>query len=216
MPTTDRVIGDYQLTTRNGDIYFTANAGTGRIVINGNLFVIGTTSNVESVNSYFYDNFITLSANVVGAPLLDAGIEVKRGSEPTVSFRWNESLDRWQVTSDGSFFSNLMIRLEDDADPHLGGHLYTTGSYFGNTNFEIRSLDNNNIVLTPGFNNTQANTGIQITHTASAVLPVVANATVIMSGPARAGDTGLYVARPNQRSEEFITKRRALIYALVL
>lgn len=215
MATYDKVSGSYQLSTSNGEITFTSNSGAGNVFINGNLYIVGSINNVESTNTYFYDNIITLNANVNTAPILDAGIEVRRGPEPTVSLRWNEALNRWQVTEDGSYFANIMIRLEDDFDPHLGSHLYTTGSYFSNTNWEIRSIDPNNIVLKPGFNGNIANAGVQLGHVSANNFSVVANSTVFFGRTAEAGETGLFVANPT-RADELITKRKALIYSLVL
>lgn len=215
MTSYDKISGSYQLSTSSGDITFTSNGGAGNVVINGNLFIIGSINNVESTNTYFYDNFITLNANVNTAPILNAGIEIRRGPEPTVSLRWNEDLDRWQVTSDGSYFANIMIRLEDDFDAHLGSHLYTTGSYFSNTNWDIRSTDPNNIVLAPGWNGNIANAGVQIRHVTANNFSTVANSTVFFARTPEAGETGLFVVNPS-REDELITKRKALIYSLVL
>lgn len=216
MASYDKIAGSYQLSTSNGDITFTSNTGLGNVFINGNLFIIGSINNVESTNTFFYDNFITLNANVNTAPILNAGIEVRRGTEPTVSLRWNESVDRWQVTSDGSYFSNLMVRIEDDTDAHLGSNLYTTGSYFSNTNWDIRSIYPHNIVLAPGWNGSTANAGIQLRHVDSGNFPTVSNSTVFFARVPDAGETGLYVVAENTRSEELITKRKSLIYSLVL
>jgi hypothetical protein len=215
MATYDKVSGSYQLSTNNGEITFTSNGGTGNVTINGNLYIIGSISNVESTNTFFYDNFITLNANVNTAPILNAGIEVRRGPDPTVSLRWNESLDRWQITSDGSYFANIMIRLEDDFDAHLGSNLYTTGSYFSNTNWEIRSTYPHNIVLAPGWDGNVANAGLQIRHVSANNFSTVSNASVLFARTAEAGETGLFVANPS-REDELITKRKALIYSLVL
>lgn len=215
MSSFDRINGNYKLDTYNGDIYFTANTGMGSVFINGNLFVIGSFSNIQSVDTYVTDNIITLSANVTGTPVLDAGIEVIRGNLATVGLRWHEPMDRWQITVDGSYWANIMVRVEDDGDPHLGGHLYTTGSFFSNNNWEIRSLSPNNIILNPGWDGNSATTAISIVqsnYTANAVPGV----NLLASKTPGPGEAGLYVTNQRTNNSELITKRKALVYSLVL
>lgn len=216
MSSSDRISGSYKLNTYGGDVTITSNNGIGDIRLYGNLIVVGTYSNVQSIDTLIADNIITLVANIGNvAPVLDAGIEVRRGTEPTVGLRWHEPIDRWQVTSDGTYWANIMVRVEDDPDPHLGGNLSTTGSYFSNTNWDIRSLSPHNIVLNPGWTGNAANAGIQIQHTIS-TLPAVANATVIGANVAAGGDTGVYVSNQKVTNQELITKRKALVFSLVL
>jgi hypothetical protein len=47
---------------------------------------------------------IVLNAGTVGAPTLDGAIKIDRGSSASVEIRWNETLDRWESTRDGSTY----------------------------------------------------------------------------------------------------------------
>jgi hypothetical protein len=48
-----------------------------------------------------------LLRTVTGTPSSDAFWKVERGTSPDVSIKWNETLDKWQFTNDGSTFSDL-------------------------------------------------------------------------------------------------------------
>ena len=204
MSSADRFSGDYYLTSINGNVYITANDGLGTTVITSDLLVVGRQTNIGSVETLIADNIITLSANVTGTPLLNAGIEVVRGDLPNVSLIWNETVDRWQVTNDGSYFANIMIRVEDDPDPHLGGNLWTNG-------FVIRSDTGENIRLNPGL----GTTGVELSNIVGE-LPVVPEHAVVYAKQPAAGDSGIYISSGQRVDQELITKHRALVYSLVL
>jgi len=210
MSSTDRISGNYNLIAVNGNIDITANGGIGTTTIYGNLVVIGTQTSLQSIDTLVSDNIITLNASVInGVPILNAGIEVHRGDEPTVALRWSEAVKRWQVTSDGSFYANLMVRVEDDTDPHLGGNLYVNG-------FEIRSYPNQNIILHPGFNGTASGQGGVQLISGNINANVVIGSTVVYAKAPGPGETGIYITSEVAYAQELITKRRALVYALVL
>jgi hypothetical protein len=202
MATVDRTLGDWYLSSINGNIYIEASGGAGTTSIFGNLVVIGTQTNIGSVDTYITDNIITLCANVTtGVPVLNAGIEVKRGIEPTVGVRWNETINNWQLTNDGYYWGNILIRVKDDPDPHLGGNLYTDG-------YSITTNVGENLIFDPA-------ESIEIRHSSN-VTAKVEGASLIAARPAGAGYTGLYVTNSKSTNEELITKRRSLIYSLVL
>lgn len=232
MASYDRLTGDYYIDTITGpqgagDIYVTVGGGQKTVFINGNLVVIGTFTRVETVDTYIYDNIITLNADITGAPFEDSGLEIGRGTSPNVYLKWNETIDWWEfsashpnryVTSTRNDASNdtfmlykILRFLRDDPDPHLGGHMYTDG-------YEIRSQDPYNIIFTPGWNGTAANTGIQINHVNSLIanIPYVQNSTIMFAKEPGNGVSGLYIIDKKQRQEELITKRRAVVYSLVL
>jgi hypothetical protein len=204
MSVTKRVSGDYNLVTLNGNVQ----VATTNFTINGNLFVIGTASKIESTDTYIYDNFITLNAGVTGTPILNAGIEVNRGSSPNASFQWNESLLVWEVYN-GTIWKQLTTRVFDDKDPHLGGDLNTNG-------FEIYCDTGQEItVRTDATGALNLQTIVKLKQTL--VDPAAAvDYSVLYAKPAGAGDTGLYVTNEKKSSEELITRRRALIYSLIL
>lgn len=233
MPSYDRITGDYYIDTITGpqgpgDMFITVGGGQKTVYINGNLVVIGSFSRVESVETYIFDPIITLNADVTNiAPFENSGIEVSRGTSPNISLVWDEGLDWWTFSashpnryvtatlndpSDDTFMMWKILRmLRDDPDPHMGGNLYTDG-------YGIRSQHPYNLILTPGWNGTQANTGIQITHVNSLIanIPYLAGNTILFAKEPGNGVTGFYVIDKFQRQEELITKRRSLVYSLVL
>ena len=74
---------------------------TGNLTVNGNV----TTLNTETLA--VEDNIIVLNSNVTGAAATNAGIEVERGTDTNVVLRWDESVDKWQFTNDGTNYANL-------------------------------------------------------------------------------------------------------------
>lgn len=74
----------------------------GNLVIGGNLQVKGSTTEIETTELEVKDNIIRLNKGVTGAPTLDAGIEVDRGSETRAGLHFNETADRWEAGILGS------------------------------------------------------------------------------------------------------------------
>jgi len=85
----------------------------GSLVITGNLTVSGTTTYINTTETNIGDATITLNADFTGAvPTENAGIEIERGTEANTALRWNEGLDRWQFTNDGTTYYNMPITSE--------------------------------------------------------------------------------------------------------
>ena len=98
----------------NTDLVITA-AGTGKVQVNddmqvtGNLTVTGTTTSVNTSTLSVADNIIDLNSDVTtGTPTEDAGIRILRGDSPAVQLKWNETVDYWQLTNDGSTYANIV------------------------------------------------------------------------------------------------------------
>jgi len=169
------------------------------VTINGNLVVVGTTSQIESVDTLVYDNFLTLAAGQSGAPAIDAGIEVERGDQPRVGIRWKESDTSWQYTNDGIVWKSFSrTKVQDDPDPHLGGNLIVN-------DFTITADPGHNVSIGPV---------ITIPH-----IDVDANATpahsTIYAKETQAGNTGIFVSNDRVVGHELITKRKAFIYSII-
>jgi filamentous hemagglutinin family protein len=127
MASVKRVDGDYTIQTIGSGTVLKLTATT--ITVDGNLLVQGSTTTVETTNTAITDNIITLNNGQTGTPAtsLRSGIEINRGSSPVVSLRWNELLAKWQITTDGSTYGQIMTKVEDDTAPRLGGNLDTNG-----------------------------------------------------------------------------------------
>lgn len=94
------------------------------VSISGNLIVTGTTTFVNTQTLNISDNIITLNSDVTGAPSENAGVEVNRGTSANTLLIWNETVDRWQITTNGSNYGNIHSTLTDVV---LGTH--TSGNY---------------------------------------------------------------------------------------
>lgn len=197
-----RLNSDYTIQAASNDITLDSS----EVFVTGNLVVQGATTTISTTNTEIEDNLLRLNVGETGSgvTLGFAGIAVDRGNLAAVSFIWNEILDLWQVTTDGTTFGNLLtsstgtIALIDDANPTLGANLntnqYTIYSNIGNVNFD------GNIQL----NETQ-------------VIPTaVANATVVYASTPAAGTSGVYVVNGSAANQELVTKTRAFGFSLIL
>ena len=101
------------------------------VTVAGNLNVTGSTFGSATLD---VDNFkITLNAAVTGAPTLNGEIEVNRGTSADVRIRWNESLDLWEYTNDGTNYSRIGSALITISETP------PSGSYTGDLWFESDS-----------------------------------------------------------------------------
>jgi hypothetical protein len=111
----------------NTDLVITA-AGTGKVQINddmqvtGNLTITGVTTTVNTTTLSVADNIIDLNSDVTtGTPTEDAGIRIQRGDSPSVQLKWNETVDNWQLTTDGSTFANIVTTSGGGGSVTFGG-----------------------------------------------------------------------------------------------
>lgn len=97
-PTSNPTFGNVTIT---GNISSNNATISNNLIVTGNLTVQGnsTTLNVETLS--VEDNIITLNSGATGEPSVNAGIEILRGTSPTVNVRWNETIDKWEFTNDG-------------------------------------------------------------------------------------------------------------------
>ena len=72
---------------------------SGNLTVTGNLSVSGTTTVVDTVNTTIADPLLLLSRNASGAPTVDAGFVVERGSSTNVAFVWDESAGEFIAAS---------------------------------------------------------------------------------------------------------------------
>jgi hypothetical protein len=197
------------------------------VTIIGNLIVIGETTTVQSVDTLIYDNFITLAAGNTSGPNLNAGIEIDRGNLPRVGIRWSEEQVNWQYTNDGlswKVFSRTI--LEEDSYPRLGGNLLVQDS--GGTTWAITSVPNKHVVIYAGTDNVNLlptitapdesvviGPSIKLPHITSDPPPVTGYNS-IYAKEVETGKTGIFVSNGSNVGHELITKRKALIYSLIL
>jgi hypothetical protein len=116
-------------------------------VFNGNLTVNGTTVTLNTETLNVEDNKITLNYGVTGAPTLDSGVEVERGSDNNVELRWNEAVDRWETTTDGIVYTALPNQELDTNSTAEFAAVQTTGIQIGVA--ASHTIDNSGPETTP-------------------------------------------------------------------
>lgn len=118
------------------NVTFNSVETTGDVTIGGDLTVNGTTTTLNTANLYVEDNIINLNSGVTGAPSLNAGIEVTRGTSNNVSVRWDESQDVWEFTNDGITYYPLPTEFNDisnvSVDSPSHGDIISYNSATGN------------------------------------------------------------------------------------
>lgn len=101
------------ISTQLGNLTLDSAGGTvevnDNLTITGDLTVSGTTTTVNTETINLADNVITLNSNATGTPTENAGIEVERGDSTNVVFRWNESSDVWEATTDGTNYATVLL-----------------------------------------------------------------------------------------------------------
>ena len=128
MASTKRILGDYTIQSINPTDK--VNINTSLVTINGNLIVTGAQTSLNTTNTSIYDNIITLNAGTSpGAlPVLDAGLLVDRGLQANVELRWHETIQRWQITNDGTNYANIATASTTGNINITGLTVYDTGN----------------------------------------------------------------------------------------
>ena len=74
----------------------------GDLTVLGNMVISGTQTSLNVEELIVSDNIITLNGTFSGAPVLDSGIEINRGSSTNSRLIWNETTDYWVAGLSGS------------------------------------------------------------------------------------------------------------------
>lgn len=103
--------------TISSNIAMTGDTTSNNLFVEGDLIISGNITTISSEELNVDTNFIVLNANLTPsiAPLLDAGIEINRGSSANTKFYWDELENRWKVTwgSDANKVNIIPITLND-------------------------------------------------------------------------------------------------------
>ena len=207
MPAVKVLNGNYTITNKSTSL---ANVivATHTMFVDGNLLVGGNTTQITKTELSISDNTITLNKGEIGAgvTLGTAGIEVDRGSVANVSILWNESIDRWTLTTDGTTFANIStstgsgsISVVDDPSPALGGNLNVYARSIYSSNTAIIKFDNNLAISTTTINPS-----------------AISNYNILYAKTPESGGSGLYTTNTNNSAREVASTRKAIVYSLVL
>lgn len=167
------------ITTSGGTITGRLNV-TSNLWVGGDLIVEGTQTVVNSTVVTVADNIVTLNAAVdqASAPVLNAGIEIDRGSSDNVAILWNETSDKWTITNDGTNYYNIGA---DSGETYANGAFVaantaqiTASASFNHANAAFGSANTNASAITDlqGVNVTQNTSisnleGVNLTQNAS-------------------------------------------------
>jgi hypothetical protein len=208
MATTKRVQGDYTIKSVDLNVDSFTIDRFAEVRINGDLVVTGNTTQVETTNTTITDNIIVLNQGETGNGVtrLFSGIQVDRGIMGNVVIRWNEIFNLWQLTTNGTSFSNIasygtvpfISNIADDTSPQLGGNLDVQ-------NYQIYSSTAETVVF---------NDNVAIAQTS--VAPTTLSGNVVMyAQTAGGGGSGLYVNNESYTEQELATKSKAITYSII-
>ena len=168
--------------------------------ITGNLHVAGVYDTTTVTNTNIQDKDIALN---VGETLYgvggnatpgSSGIIIDRGLQANVSLRWNEIYENWEVTTDGTTFSNILTgvgagltSVVQDTTPRLGGNLITNGF-----NVQLQSL----LTANPP--------------------TAVAGNVILYSDTVGSAGSGLFVVNSGTASDELVTNSKAIVFSIIL
>ena len=167
------------------------------VYLTGNLHVLGVYDTTNVTNTNVQDKDIALNVGEQGwgvggnAAPGQSSIIVDRGLQANVALRWNEIYDNWEITTDGTTYSNLATsassKVVNDTSPRLGGNLITNG-------FNIQ---------------------FQPLLTANPPTAVSGNAILYADTVGSAG-SGLFVVNSGTASDELVTKSKAIVFSIIL
>jgi len=107
---TDAATKGYVDTTVGSYLPVTGGTISSNLTVSGNFTVNGTTTTINTSTLSVADNLIDLNSDVTsGTPSQDAGIRILRGDSNAVQLRWNETNDKWELTTDGSSYANIAV-----------------------------------------------------------------------------------------------------------
>lgn len=187
---------------------------TRTVFIDGNLQVGGNTTTVTKTELEVSDNIITLNKGGGGASgvvLGTAGIEIDRKNTSgsglaNVAIRWNETVDKWQITSDGSTYANISsssgtfaVAIVDDLTPKLGGNLDVLARTIFSSNTSTVIFDSN----------------LSIKNT-NLIPNSVAGYNVVYTQAPNSGGSGIFVTNTTNTNRELASVRKAIVYSMVL
>ena len=212
------------------------------IILDGNVQVTGSSTSVDVITSVISDTSIILNAGETGSGVSTLGstaqIVIDRGTLPDVALRWNEAIDAWQITSDGSTYADILtgsggVVAAAGSDTYVQ---YNDGGFLGaEANFAYDYTNNllyvgnvtigNNAITS---NTTNGNIALNANGTGTVNISTATALTFQGSAPSSfAGLTKFYAATPGAAasglyfvntvdSDELVSKKKAIMFGLVM
>ena len=113
MATVKKTSGNYVIQTPRLNNGSNVTLDTDNVIITGNLSVLGNVTEFITNNTSITDRIITLNYGETGNGVTGggnvSGIEIDRGGFTNVDLRWNENIQKWEFTNDGTVYSNIGV-----------------------------------------------------------------------------------------------------------
>lgn len=212
MSTTKRISGDYFITSIDPAAGDNITITTHTLTVNGNLDIIGGTTEITTTQTVVQDAFITLAKGNPGS-IRTMGIEVEKNPTSTAVLRYNTDTDQWEISNDSVIFRAIatagfyLNQVVDDLTPQLGGDLDVNGH-------AITSASNGNVtVYANGSGLLKIDDVVSLQNQTDAP-NVVAGYNKLYSGNVEGGGTGLHFTN-SQTSDELVSKTKAIVYGII-
>jgi len=111
---------DYRVKVQSGGtITLDVGVSPGRVVITGDLDVIGTTTTIESTNTTIKDNILVLNAGQTGGGIssvlnYQSGIEIDRGDYANAQLVFDESVPHYDPLTTSNINGTFVFKTSDD------------------------------------------------------------------------------------------------------
>jgi hypothetical protein len=215
MSYTQRFSDNYKLESIGGS--GTVEIEATSLTVTGNLVVSGSSTEVNSTDLAITDKTIVLNKGEAGAGVtspVHSGIEIERGSLTNVGVRYNDTSDRWELTNDGSSWSNILsgasvgiLNVVEDTTPQLGGALDVNG-------MSITSASNGDIVIDPnGSGQLKINHEVSLQEQGSDPSSTSSYNKLYAKTPSEGGSGVFFVN--STTSDELVSKTKAMVFALI-
>ena len=213
MSTTKRISGDYNIASIEPSDNVVISTHT--VTINGNLDVLGNTTQIETTELTVEDPFITVSSNNTGnlstALFQEQGLVTQSSSNSFAGIRFNNSTEEWEISpsvaANGAPVTAYQpIGLAAAANP--GGDnndiqfKASANSFGGNSNFTFNGSD------------TVTLTGQLVYANIGSTPSATANAVTLYSKVEGSGGTGMYI-KSNTADEELVSKSKAIVFGII-
>jgi hypothetical protein len=199
--------------TTSGDYTITVAGGLGLLTINADLDVVGNITYIDSTELKITDPFITVGANNNGA-IANLGLIAQKTTTSFAGLRFNTVTGDWEISdsvnADGDQISPYQ--------PILAGVIPSTSPGLPNNSvqFNVSNVFTGNSAFTFDVANSKVNITGQVVLGNIATTPAAtANSAALYNDTVGGGGTGVYV-RNATVSDELVSKRRAIVYSLVL
>lgn len=203
MSTVKNTSGDYTITVADG---------LGLMTINADLDVIGNITYIDSTELKVTDPFITVAANNNGA-IQSMGLVAQKTTTTFAGLRFNTVSGDWEISDSVDANGGPIQPYQQIA---YGNVTAAPGLPYNSVQFNDAGAFGGNSAFTFDSGNSKVGISGQLVLGNIATTPAAtANSAALYNNTEGGGGTGVYV-RSTTVSDELVSKRKAIVYSLVL